>query len=118
MEESKTKGIANLDTSFQSLIDKYIKKYKKLQTLGDVLTQQKTYIIQQYKLDFDGYMNNNFKNRYDRNQYLSLKDEIATFRSKFYISTYKLNCPNILSTNDEGPNLLIKINAMKTAVNS
>lgn len=118
MEDSKTKGITNLDTSFQSLIDKYIKKYKKLQTLEDVLTQQKTYLLQQYKLDFDGYMNNNFKNRYDRNLYLSLKDEIDTFRSKFYIGKYSLNCSNILSPNDESTNLLIKINTMKATVNS
>jgi len=118
MDESRLWGITNLDNTLQSIADINIKKYKKIQNILTGLTQQKEYILRQYQTDFDEYFNNNFKNRYNRAQYLVLKNEIDTFQSKFYISTNKLNCSNILSASEDAATLLTKINAMKIVVNS
>lgn len=118
MEESKIKGLENLDKTLQQTVDINIKKYKKLQNLVDELTKQKAYVLGQYQMDFDEYFSNNFQNRYNRTQYLALKKQVDTFRSKFYTTTNQLNCTNMLSTSDEGTALFTKIYAMQTTVNS
>jgi hypothetical protein len=59
-------------------------------------------MIGQYKMDFDEYLSNNLQARYNRSQYLALKDQVNTFRSKFYTQNNQLNCSNILSASDEG----------------
>ena len=118
MEDAKNKWLDNLDKALQPLIDANSKKYKKLQTLVDELTQQKTYVVGQYQMDFDEYLTKNLQTRYDRSQYLALKDQINSFKAKFYTTTNQLNCSNILSPTDESAALLAKINSMKTAVNS
>jgi hypothetical protein len=69
-------------------------------------------------MDFDEYLTKNLQTRYDRSQYLALKDQINSFKAKFYTTTNQLNCSNILSPTDESAALLAKINSMKTAVNS
>lgn len=118
MEDAQTKGLANLDMMIQQVIDLNIKKYKKIQNLADQLAKQKAYALNQYQMDFDEYMNNNFQNRYNRSQYLALKQQVESFQAKFYTNTNQLNCSNILSTSDEGTALFSKINAMSIAVNS
>ncbi|MEI6773749.1 MAG: hypothetical protein WCL18_02790 [bacterium] len=100
------------------MIDANIKKYKKLQNLFDGLTKQKAYVLTQYQSDFDEYMSKNFQNRYNHAQYLALKNQINTFKAKFYTGTNQLNCANVLSTSDEGTALLTKIIAMNAVVNS
>jgi hypothetical protein len=101
IEESKTKGLANLQSTLQSLIDTNIKKYKKLQNLADALTQQQSYVISQYQTDLNGYLNTSMQNRYNRSQYLTLKDEVNAFKAKFFTATNQLNCINILSASPE-----------------
>ena len=118
MENTKNQGLTNLDKSIQPLIAATIKKYKKLQNLTDELTKQKTYVVGQYQLDFDEYMNNNLQNRYNRDQYIALKSEVNAFKAKYYASVSQLNCSNILSTSDDGTSLLAKIATMNTAVGS
>ena len=118
IEESKTKGLANLQSTLQGLIDTNIKKYKKLQNLTDALTQQQSYVISQYQTDLNGYLNNSLQNRYNRSQYLTLKDEVNAFKAKFFTTTNQLNCTNILSANIESTWLSAKITTMSIAVNS
>jgi predicted transcriptional regulator len=118
IEESKTKGLANLQSTLQTLIDTNIKKYKKLQNLSNELTQQKTYVIGQYQNDLNTYLNTSLQNRYNRNQYLALKAEVNAFKAKFYTATNQLNCSNILSTTTESTGLSTKITTMSIAVNS
>lgn len=117
MEESKIKGLANLDQTIQPLIDTNIKKYTKLQNFIDELTKQKIYVVNQYQTDFDEYLAKNFQSRYSLTWYLALKNQVNTFKAKFYNDGH-LNCTNILSTNDDSATLLTKINAMKLAINS
>jgi len=118
MEDAKVQGLANLDKTMQLLIDANIKKYKKLQNLFDALTTQKAYVLTQYQTDFDEYMSNNFQSRYNRNQYIALKNQVNAFKAKFYTNTNQLNCSSVLSTTDESTVLINKINAMKIVVNS
>lgn len=118
MESIKSKGITSLDKAIQPLINTNIKKYKKLQNILNDLTTQKTYILGQYEMDFNEYLNNNLKNRYDHGQYISLKNEVNGFKAKFYTIANQLNCSNALATSDESAALLAKINTMKIAVNS
>jgi len=89
-----------------------------LQNFINELSGQKTYVVNEYQNDFQEYLNNSFQNWYDRAQYLTLKDQVNKFKSKFYITTNQLNCSNILATSDEVTTLLNKINTMKIAANS
>ncbi|HBB04215.1 TPA: hypothetical protein DCZ39_04970 [Patescibacteria group bacterium] len=100
------------------MIDSNVKKYPKLKNLADELEQQKAYLIGQYEMDLDEYLNNNFQIRYNRSQFMTLQKEINAFKSKYYTSTNQLNCSNIVSTVDASTALLTKINAMKITVNS
>ncbi len=118
MEDTKIKGLENLDKTLQQTIDINSKKYKKLQNLPNELTTQKAYVLNQYQIDFDEYFSNNFQNRYNRTQYLALKKQVDTFRSKFYTNTNQLNCLNVLASSDEGTALFNKIYAMQATVNS
>ena len=118
IEESKTKGLANLQSTLQGLINTNIKKYKKLQNLADALTQQQSYVISQYQTDLNGYLNTSMQNRYNRSQYLTLRDEVNTFKAKFFTNTNQLNCINILSASPESTWLSAKITTMSIAVNS
>lgn len=118
IEESKTKGLANMQSTLQSLIDTNIKKYKKLQNLADALTQQQAYVVSQYQTDLNGYLNTSMQNRYNRSQYLTLKDEVNAFKAKFFTATNQLNCANILSASPESTWISVKITTMSIAVNS
>ena len=118
MDDVKTKGVANLNTILQPLIDTNAKKYKTLRNLVDELTTQKVNVINQYQTDFDEYLNTNFQSRYNRSQYLALKTQINNYQSKFYTVTNQLNCSNILSTTDESAALLTKITTMSIAIHS
>lgn len=102
LEDTKIKGLTNLDKTMQSLIDTNIKKYKRLQNISDELTRQKSYVAGQFQMDFDEYLTNTFQNRYNRSQYLALKEEVNTYRSKYYTITDQLNCPSIFAPIDEG----------------
>ncbi len=118
IEISKTKWLTALDSSLQSLIATNIKKYKRLQTLTTGLTQQKVYVLGQYEMDINEYVSNSMKNRYDRSQYLTLKNDVDHLLSLYYTSSKQLNCSNMLSTLDTGGNLLLRITAMQLAVHS
>ena len=118
IETAKTAGLANLDTTFQTLIDATIKKYTTLQNISGWLSQQKSYIVNEYQTDFNNYLNNTFKGRYDRSQYLGLKDQIDAFEAKYYTINNQLNCTNILSMSDEATALISKITSMKALVDS
>lgn len=118
MESSKTKGLVNMDTTLQPLIDATIKKYKNLQNIFSGLSAQKTYVVNQYQTDLNDFINNNFQTRYNRSQYLALKNEVNIFKAKYYTINNQLNCSNILATSDEWLSLLTKINTMTIAVNS
>jgi DNA repair exonuclease SbcCD ATPase subunit len=118
MEETKSKGLANLDKTIQPLIDSNIKKYKKLQNLFDEMTKQKMYVVGQYQMDLDEFLTNNLQSRYNRSQFTTLKNDIANYKAKYYTKTNQLNCSSILSTVDEGTALLTRINTMKIAVGS
>lgn len=107
-----------MNKSIQTLIDSNAKKYKKLQNLANELTQQKSYVIGQFQMDLDEYMTSNLQNRYDRSQFLALREEVNNFKYFYYTKTNQLNCANILSTTDKSTALLNKIAAMKVAVNS
>ena len=82
------------------------------------MSQQKAYILNEYQTDFNNYLNNTFKGRYDRSQYLGLKDQIDAFEAKYYTINNQLNCTNILSMSDEATALISKITAMKALVDS
>lgn len=101
MESSKTKGLVNMDTTLQPLIDATIKKYKNLQNIFSGLSAQKTYVVNQYQTDLNDFINNNFQTRYNRSQYLALKNEVNIFKAKYYTINNQLNCSNILATSDE-----------------
>jgi len=118
IETAKTAGLANLDTTFQSLIDATIKKYTTLQNLSGGLSQQKAYIINEYQADFTTYLNNTFQGRYDRSQYLALKDQIDAFEAKYYTINNQLNCTNILAMSDQATALISKITTMQVLVDS
>ena len=118
MDTTKTNGLNTLDKTIQTLIDSNVKRYKKLQTLADELTNQKAYVIGEYQMDLDEYLTNNLQNRYNRTQYLTLKADVESFRSMYYTSTNQLNCSNILSTTDTSASLLTRIAAMNATVNS
>gem|GEM_PF-2512520 len=100
MEDTKTKGLANLDKTLQPLVDTNVRIYKKLQNLIDELTKQKTFVVGEYEMDIDEYLNNNLQSRYNRSQFLALKDEVNSFKAKFYTTTNQLNCSSILSATD------------------
>ena len=118
MDDSKNKGLSSLDKTIQPLIDSNVKKYKRLQDLLDDLTNQKTFVLGEYQMDLDEYLTNNLQSRYDRSQYITLKNDIDAFKTKFYASTNQLNCSNILSTTDVSTALLSRINTMKSLVSS
>ena len=118
IETAKTAGLANLDTTFQTLIDATIKKYTTLQNLSGGLSQQKAYIINEYQTDFTTYLNNTFQGRYDRSQYLALKDQIDAFEAKYYTINNQLNCTNILAMSDQATELISKITNMQSLVDS
>lgn len=118
MEESKNKWLVNLDKTLQPMIDSNIKKYKKLQTLANELSLQKTFVVGQFQMDLDEYLTNNLQARYNRSQFVTLKNDIAKYKTKYYTTTSQLNCSNILSTTDESTALLSRINAMKAIANS
>ena len=101
IDESKTKGLSNLTNTMQTLIDSNISKYKALQRLVTELTKQKTYVLGQFQTDLNQYLSDTFQPRYNRTQYLSLKEEVNAFKAKFYVSAYQLNCTNILGTTTE-----------------
>ncbi len=100
MEDTKLKGLNGLDKTLQPLIAANIKTYKRLQNLSDELTKQKMYVVGEYQLDFDEYLTNNLQSRYNRSQFLALKDEVNSFKAKFYTTTNQLNCSSILSATD------------------
>lgn len=118
IEISKTKWLTALDSTIKSLLAINTKRYKRLQTLDGVLTQQKLYVLGQYQMDIDEYVSNSLQNRYDRSQYLSLKDDVENLTSLYYTSSKQLNCSNILSSLDTGASLLARIATMQVAVNS
>jgi len=118
MEDTKTKGLANLDKTLQPLVDTNVRIYKKLQNLIDELTKQKTFVVGEYEMDIDEYLNNNLQSRYNRSQFLALKDEVNSFKAKFYTTTNQLNCSSILSATDIWTALSGKIATMKTLVDS
>ena len=110
--------MTNLDKSLQSLIDTNTKKYKRLQTLSDELTKQKLFVAGQYQMDFDEYLTNNLQNRYNRAQFLALKNDVEKFKTKYYTSVNQLNCSSVLSTTDESAVLSARITTMKAIVGS
>jgi hypothetical protein len=57
-------------------------------------------MLNQYKLDMDEYFNKAFQKRYDRAKYIALKNKIADFTQK-YFSNQRLNCTNVISSNDD-----------------
>jgi hypothetical protein len=118
IDTAKTDGLANLDKTIQLLIDKNVKIYKKLTTLSDELTQQKTFVVGEYQMDLDEYMTDNLQSRYNRTQYLALQNDVNTFKSTFYTTNNQLNCSSILGTTDASMSLLTRINAMSAAVSS
>lgn len=118
MEATKNTGVNTMNKSIQTLIDSNIKKYKKLQNLANELTQQKSYVIGQFQMDLDEYMTNNLQNRYNRSQFLALREEVNNFKYFYYTKTNQLNCANVLSTTDQSTVLLNKIAAMKVIVGS
>jgi hypothetical protein len=118
IETTKTNGIAALSTTMQSLITNTLKKYKKLQTTTDELDAQKLYIMGQFQLDLDEYLSSSVKNRYDHAKYLTLKNQIKTFSSKFYTSNNQFNCATILNPLDDTTSLMTQIATMNAEVNS
>jgi archaellum component FlaC len=118
IETTKISGLISLDKTMQTLVESNIKKYKKLQTLSDELTKQKTYVVGQYQMDLDEYVTNNLQSRYNRSQFVALKNDIAAYKAKYYTVSSQLNCTNLLSTTDESAALLARIHAMKLVVDS
>ncbi|MCX6824146.1 MAG: peptidoglycan-binding domain-containing protein [candidate division SR1 bacterium] len=118
IDDTTSKGVTNLGNVFQSLIDTNATKYKKLQTLAGYLSQQKAYVMIEYKKDLDDYVTNSFQSIYNRASFLTLKNDIINYTLKYYTPTNQLNCSSILSTTDESAALLTRINTMKILVNS
>jgi len=120
IDDLTTKGFDGLDKSLQPLIDTTIKKYTKLQNITGDLSKQKEYVINQYGMDLDQYLTNALQNRYNRSQYLALKEQVNNFVSRFYIAPNQLNCTNIVTIPDaeEINSLGAKITAMNAVVNS
>lgn len=69
-------------------------------------------------MDFDEYLTNNLQSRYNRTQFVALKNDVEKFKAKYYTNTNQLNCSSVLSTTDESAALLARITAMSTAVGS
>jgi len=118
VESAKNKWMLLLDTTLQSLIETTIKRNKKIPNLNDELMRQKSYVVGQYQMDLDEYLTNIFQNRYNRNQYLTLKNQVRIFSTKFYTTTNQLNCTNILAALDDDSTILANIRTMKSVVNS
>jgi|GEM_PF-1117509 len=108
----------NLNKALQPYIDTNIKKYKKLQNLANELSLQKTFVVGQFQMDLDEYLTNNLQTRYNRSKFVALKNDVATYKAKYYTNTSQINCSNILSTTDDSVALLTRINVMKALVNS
>ena len=74
-----------------------IAKFVNVPNYQTTITQQKKETVEEYISDIDIKINNIFWDRYDRDQYLYMKEQVQLIQSRFYVD-WSLNCQKLLVT--------------------
>ncbi len=88
-----------LDTTFDRLIKKEIKRYTILGNLATELEQQKSYALKLFGLQFDEKLNILLDKWYDNKQYTKITKDIQNYINS-YSSWWRLQCSSFVAADD------------------
>jgi len=89
--------INTMNQELDGYIQSNVAKFINVPNYYSTISKQKKETVEWYISDIDSKINNIFWDRYDRDQYLYMKEQVELIQSRFYID-WDLNCQKLLTT--------------------
>lgn len=108
----KNKALDSYEKKLTQLVEKSVKRYKKVSWLESALEDEKQKAVDQYWLLFDETLSKIFTKWYRYDRYTTLKDSLDDMKRLYYVK-WNLNCQKILSSDEK---LQAKINLLNSDI--
>jgi len=97
LENARSYSIDKISAELDEIIDKYASSYPEITNIRSIFNWEKNNIINLFSYDIDTQIRELFGNRYNRDNYLQLEEQIDLLKDMFY-EDGQLICSKILTT--------------------